>query len=311
MFFFNRQKQTRLASGSSSEEITVEAQSENDQTTMIKESVQHLPSTPSLRQQQQEPEQQQFSDTPSKSSESIHSGNLRYASRGNGLSLTDTNLRNWEVNQESLKNHEADLKNSRDQLSDGNSVSTVSSSELLIDQQNEVDSVLEPINPMESKTSSLIHTDLPMEPIKTEPSEIETRMHELSIAENNTPLHRKQSILNDLIDESKLESSDKIEPSKGSAQMRSYRYLKHMDLKAKILDLCRREQIHVVRQSWDEALRLRNMRNIFMHLKNKNLYECDDVDFDEEEKKAAQKIIDAGDALIVKRKNISNALLYR
>ncbi|OXU24216.1 hypothetical protein TSAR_001471, partial [Trichomalopsis sarcophagae] len=93
-----------------------------------------------------------------------------------------------------------------------------------------------------------------------------------------------------------------------SVQM--YRYLKHNDLKRQIVDLCKREHTFVIKQSFDDALRLREMRNELILLKNKNLYENQDLAIDEETRKAGLEVIAAREKLNEKRTKMRNTGLY-
>lgn len=94
-----------------------------------------------------------------------------------------------------------------------------------------------------------------------------------------------------------------------SVQM--YRYLKHNDLKRRIIDLCKREHFFVIKQCWDEALRLREMRNDITLLKNKNIFENVDLKMDEETRQYGLQVIKARDILNKRRIRLCNSLHYR
>lgn len=94
-----------------------------------------------------------------------------------------------------------------------------------------------------------------------------------------------------------------------SVQM--YRYLKHNDLKRKIVDLEQREHSFAIRQSWGDALRLREMKNELILLKNKNLFENRDLYIDEVIRKSGMEVIQAREELNNKRTKMSNTTLYR
>ena len=94
-----------------------------------------------------------------------------------------------------------------------------------------------------------------------------------------------------------------------SVQM--YRYMKHNDLKHKISDICKREQLFVIKQRYDEALRLREMRNELILLMNKNIYQNRDLKIDDDIRQAGQRVIEAREELNNKRAKMSNSLMYR
>lgn len=90
-----------------------------------------------------------------------------------------------------------------------------------------------------------------------------------------------------------------------------FRLLKNNDLKRRILDLCQRENMACRRQSWDEALRLREMRGRLVLLKNKNLYENDDLNIEDHIKKSGLKNITALEKLLTTRHELCDVVLYR
>jgi hypothetical protein len=90
-----------------------------------------------------------------------------------------------------------------------------------------------------------------------------------------------------------------------------FRYLKHKDLKQKILDLHKREHIFIIKQCWGDALRLREMKNELVILKNKNLYENQDLQLDDETRQFGINMIENREKLIKKRVKMSNSMFYR
>ncbi|XP_031782625.1 trichoplein keratin filament-binding protein isoform X2 [Nasonia vitripennis] len=70
------------------------------------------------------------------------------------------------------------------------------------------------------------------------------------------------------------------------------------------------EHTFVIKQSFDDALRLREMRNELILLKNKNLYENQDLAIDEETRKTGLEVIAAREKLNEKRTKMRNTGLY-
>lgn len=124
--------------------------------------------------------------------------------------------------------------------------------------------------------------------------------------ENSEPeFRRKKSILSD------FDMTDSVIAANPKLSLKMFRLLKNNDLKRKILDLCQREHMACRRQSWDEALRLREMRGRLVLLKNKNLYENDDLNIEDHIKKCGLNNIAAQEKLLKKRHELCDVILYR
>ncbi|XP_076760594.1 uncharacterized protein LOC143429082 [Xylocopa sonorina] len=74
-------------------------------------------------------------------------------------------------------------------------------------------------------------------------------------------------------------------PGDKNLSKQMFLYLTHKELKRKIEDLARRELHACNKQSWDEALRLRDMRNKVELIREKELYNTENLDLDEESRK--------------------------
>ncbi|CAL7936781.1 unnamed protein product [Xylocopa violacea] len=74
-------------------------------------------------------------------------------------------------------------------------------------------------------------------------------------------------------------------PGDKNLSKQMFLYLTHKELKRKIEDLAKREQHACNKQSWDEALRLRDMRNKVELIREKELYNTENLDLDEESRK--------------------------
>ncbi|XP_014208011.1 uncharacterized protein LOC106639077 isoform X2 [Copidosoma floridanum] len=147
------------------------------------------------------------------------------------------------------------------------------------------------------------------EHLQCAPFDFETIGHRVSTMDNRIPEHNQVSLDNPVGDPNLYFSSKGLLKDDKST-MRCYRYLKNNDLKTKILDLCKREQFAVAKQSWDEALRIREMRNELILLKNKNLYDNKDLDIDDEVRKSALKLIEMREDTRKKREKMCNYSMY-
>ncbi|XP_026667803.1 trichohyalin-like [Ceratina calcarata] len=74
----------------------------------------------------------------------------------------------------------------------------------------------------------------------------------------------------------------RMDPGDKNLSKQMFLYLTHKELKCKIEDLAKRETHACNKQCWDEALRLRDMRNKLELNREKKLYSMDTLDIDEE-----------------------------
>jgi hypothetical protein len=117
---------------------------------------------------------------------------------------------------------------------------------------------------------------------------------------------------NDLISHGRGNTEQKEADYAGTSDMsiQMYRYMRHNDMKRKILDLSEREDSYASKYCWDEALRLREMKNKLNLLKLINLFENHDLKIEEETRKVGLKVIEAIDKLNKQRANINNTNMY-
>ncbi|XP_043270439.1 uncharacterized protein [Venturia canescens] len=88
-------------------------------------------------------------------------------------------------------------------------------------------------------------------------------------------------------------------------------YLSHNELKERIQNLENRENQACSKHQWDEALRLRDMRNRLDLAREKNLYRRDDLRLDPEVKKLGMASIETRQRLLKSRENIcTNTSMY-
>lgn len=104
----------------------------------------------------------------------------------------------------------------------------------------------------------------------------------------------------------KLHSNDK------SLSRQMLLYLSHKELKRKIEDLAKRELHACNKHSWDEALRLRNMRNRLDFVREKKLYNAEDLELDENTRKSRLENIEKKASKLTEREHIcTNSTMYR
>ena len=89
-------------------------------------------------------------------------------------------------------------------------------------------------------------------------------------------------------------------------------YLTHIELKTQIQDLEKRENQACSKHQWDEALRLRDMRNRLDLARERNLYRRDDLLLDPELKKLGMAAIESRSKLLKEREeDCANPSMYR
>lgn len=94
----------------------------------------------------------------------------------------------------------------------------------------------------------------------------------------------------------------RMNPGDKNLSKQMFLYLTHKELKCKIEDLSRREMHACNKQHWDEALRLRDMRNKLELIREKKLYQVENLDLDEESRKLGLVNIDKRETELLERK---------
>ncbi|XP_076394213.1 uncharacterized protein LOC105662188 isoform X2 [Megachile rotundata] len=95
----------------------------------------------------------------------------------------------------------------------------------------------------------------------------------------------------------------RMDPNDKNLSKQMFLYLTHNELKNKIEDLSIRESHACKKQCWDEALRLRDMRNRLELLREKKLYSIDNLELDEETKKLGLINIDKRENELAERED--------
>lgn len=104
----------------------------------------------------------------------------------------------------------------------------------------------------------------------------------------------------------------RMDPSDKNLSKEMFLYLTHKELKCKIEDLARREMHACNKQCWDEALRLRDMRNKLELIREKRLYNMENLELDEEARKIGLVNIDKREAELIEREKICmDSMMYR
>lgn len=104
----------------------------------------------------------------------------------------------------------------------------------------------------------------------------------------------------------------RMDPSDKNLSKEMFLYLTHKELKCKIEDLSRREMHACNKQCWDEALRLRDMRNKLELIREKRLYNMENLELDEEARKIGLVNIDKREAELIEREKICmDSMMYR
>ena len=96
----------------------------------------------------------------------------------------------------------------------------------------------------------------------------------------------------------------RMNPNDKNLSKQMFMYLTHKELKCKIEDLVRRESHACNKQYWDEALRLRDMRNKLELIREKELYDMKHLDLDEEVRKLGMLSIGKREVELAERENI-------
>lgn len=103
----------------------------------------------------------------------------------------------------------------------------------------------------------------------------------------------------------------RMDPSDKNLSKEMFLYLTHKELKCKIEDLARREMHACNKQCWDEALRLRDMRNKLELIREKRLYNMENLELDEEARKRGLVNIDKREAELIEREKICmDSMMY-
>ncbi|XP_076224440.1 uncharacterized protein LOC143174598 [Nomia melanderi] len=101
------------------------------------------------------------------------------------------------------------------------------------------------------------------------------------------------------------------DPGDKNLSKQMFLYLTHNELKSKIEDFARRELHACNKHCWDEALRLRDMRNRLELIREKQLYNIDNLYLDEEVRKIGLMNIGKRAAELAERENIcSDSTMY-
>ncbi|XP_017762517.1 PREDICTED: uncharacterized protein LOC108552466, partial [Eufriesea mexicana] len=96
----------------------------------------------------------------------------------------------------------------------------------------------------------------------------------------------------------------RINPSDKNLSKQMFLYLTYKELKRNIVDLDRREMHARNKQYWDEALRLRDMRNKLELIRERKLYNMELLDLDEKSRQLGLDNIDKREAELVEREKI-------
>ncbi|XP_078049507.1 uncharacterized protein LOC144476442 isoform X2 [Augochlora pura] len=103
----------------------------------------------------------------------------------------------------------------------------------------------------------------------------------------------------------------RMDPGDKNLSKQMFLYLTHNELKSKIEDLARRELHACNKHSWDEALRLRDMRNRVELIREKQLYNIDNLDLDEEVRKMGLLNIGKREEELAERESVcSDSTMY-
>ncbi|KAF3421102.1 hypothetical protein E2986_03885, partial [Frieseomelitta varia] len=103
----------------------------------------------------------------------------------------------------------------------------------------------------------------------------------------------------------------RMNPGDKNLSKQMFLYLTHKELKCKIEDLSRREMHACNKQHWDEALRLRDMRNKLELIREKKLYQVENLDLDEESRKLGLVNIDKRETELLEReKTFMDSTMY-
>lgn len=104
----------------------------------------------------------------------------------------------------------------------------------------------------------------------------------------------------------------RMNPNDKNLSKQMFMYLTHKELKCKIEDLSRRELHACNKQYWDEALRLRDMRNKLELMREKELYDMKNLDIDEEVRSLGMLSINKREVELAERENICmDSTMYR
>ncbi|KZC12591.1 hypothetical protein WN55_03344, partial [Dufourea novaeangliae] len=93
-------------------------------------------------------------------------------------------------------------------------------------------------------------------------------------------------------------------PGDKNLSKQMFLYLTHNELKNNIEDLAKREQHACNKQSWDEALRLRDMRNRLELIREKQVYNIENLQMDEEVRKMGLLNIGKREAELTARESV-------
>ncbi|XP_050479562.1 uncharacterized protein LOC126868289 isoform X1 [Bombus huntii] len=93
-------------------------------------------------------------------------------------------------------------------------------------------------------------------------------------------------------------------PEDKNLSRQMFLYLTHKELKSKIEDIKKRETHACNKQCWDEALRLRDMKNRLELIREKRMYHTENLDLDEESRKWGFDNIDKREAELLQREKV-------
>ena len=101
-------------------------------------------------------------------------------------------------------------------------------------------------------------------------------------------------------------------PEDKNLSRQMFLYLTHTELKSKIEDVQKKETQACNKQCWDEALRLRDMKNRLELIREKRMYHTENVDLDEESRKCGFANIDKREAELLQREKVcTDSTMYR
>lgn len=251
-------------------------------------------------------------DSPSRDAEHEKANEKYRQYRYGNKSLEDTNVEEQQKENESAENGGAQVENEENGKIEGDK-------EEDHEQRDETDRVYE------------------QEQELVEESEHEEK-HQVSFNSPVIEVTEEQRTLNDIQDKTDQRDIDREIDAKASAGKWDHRhfeteksmpwlrmipgdknlseqmflYLTHNELKERIQNLENRENQACSKHQWDEALRLRDMKNRLDLAREKNLYRREDLQLDPEVKKRGMASIEARQRLLKERENVcTNSSMYR
>ncbi|XP_033302279.1 uncharacterized protein LOC117206768 [Bombus bifarius] len=93
-------------------------------------------------------------------------------------------------------------------------------------------------------------------------------------------------------------------PEDKNLSRQMFLYLTHTELKSKIEDIQKKETQACNKHCWDEALRLRDMKNRLELIREKRMYHTENIDLDEESRRCGFDNIDKREAELLQREKV-------